>query len=80
MEIESHDVNGWASAAGRLRLRCEQLEAEVTRLKTIESRFLSLVIWDRLPPAATDTVWIEPGRSVTPNIVLSGARTGLDGA
>ena len=36
---------------------------EIERLQAIERRFNSLQPWDRLPPAATDTVWIEPGRS-----------------
>ncbi len=39
------------------------LEAEIQALRKDAERYRSLVRWDGLPPAATDTVWIEPGRA-----------------
>lgn len=62
--VEGRTITEWASLAGQLQACCDRLEAEVVRLRGVELRFLSLRRWDRMPFAATDTVWVEPGRLV----------------
>lgn len=40
----------------------KRLRAEVEALRADAQRWMSLQKWDGQPHAATDSVWIEPGR------------------
>lgn len=52
----------WADPCdGYLRLQSELATVTAER-DELRQRLNSFVKWDGLPPACTDTVWIEPGR------------------